>query len=85
MSTLYLGDEVNEGLKENVRDTEALMCLGIHAISQFLEDSEMISIENLVPPLTRNVFDYLVANLIPGIWYTSPSNSLRGLSKRFAI
>ena len=66
-------------------DTELLMCWGIHAISQFLEDSEMISINNVVPPLTRNVFDHLVANLIPGIWYTSTPNSIFVFNRGFII
>ena len=61
------------------------MCWGIHAISQFLEDSEMISINNVVPPLTRNVFDHLVANFIPGIWYTIPHNSIFVFNRGFII
>ena len=45
----------------------------------------MISIKNDVPPITRNVFDHLVANLIPGIWYTSPPNSIFFFNKGFII
>ena len=67
---------MNEGLKEKIRDTELLRCWGIHAIPHVMEDSEMITTDNAVPPLTRNVFDYLVANLILRKWYTSPSNSI---------
>ena len=61
------------------------MCWGIHAVPQVMEDSEMITIDNVVPPLTRNVFDYLVANLILGIWYTSPSNSIFIFHRGFII
>ena len=45
----------------------------------------MITIDNVVTPLRRNVFDYLVANLIPRIWYTSPSNSIFIFHKGFII
>ena len=45
----------------------------------------MISIDNVVPPLIGNVFDYLVANLIPRIWYTSPSNSIFIFNRGFII
>jgi len=82
---LYLSAGVNEGLKEKIRDTELLRCWGIHAIPQVTEDPEMITIDNVVPPLTRNVFDYLIANLILGIWYTSPSNSIFIFHRGFII
>ena len=45
----------------------------------------MISIKNVVPPLTRNVFDHLVANRILGIWYTSPPNSIFVFNRGFII
>ena len=38
-----------------------------------------------MPPLTRNVFDHLVANLIQGIWYTSPPNSIFVFNRGFII
>ena len=45
----------------------------------------MITIENVVPPLTGNVFDYLIANLIPRIWYASPSNAIFILYRSFIV
>ena len=41
-----------------------------------MDNSKVITIDNVVAPLIGNVFDYLVANLIPRIWYASPSNAI---------
>lgn len=45
----------------------------------------MITIDNVVPPFTGNVFDYLIANLIPRMWYASPSNAIFILYRGFII
>ena len=45
----------------------------------------MITINNVVPPLTRNVFYYLITNLILGIWYASHSNSIFIFNRGFII
>ena len=45
----------------------------------------MITIKNFVPPLIGNVFYYLIANLIPGIWYASPSNVIFIFNRGFII
>lgn len=45
----------------------------------------MVTIDNIVPPLTGNIFDYLVAKFIPSIWYASPSNSIFILYKGFIV
>lgn len=45
----------------------------------------MITIDNVVPPLIGNVFDYLVANLIPRIWYAIPSNAIFILYRIFIV
>lgn len=45
----------------------------------------MITIDNGIPPLKRNVFDYLIANLIQMIWYDSPSNAIFILYRGFII
>ena len=45
----------------------------------------MISINNVVPPLTRNVFHLFSTNLIRGLWYTSPPNSISFFNRGFII
>jgi len=50
-----------------------------------MEDSKVITIDNVVPPLTGNVFDYLIANLIPRIWYAIPSKAIFILYNGFIV
>jgi len=50
-----------------------------------MKDSKVITIENVVPLFTANIFDYLVANLIPRIWYASPSNAIFILYRGFIV
>ena len=50
-----------------------------------MKDSKVVTIDNVVPPLTGNIFDYLVANLIPRIWYASPSNAIFILYRGFIV
>ena len=45
----------------------------------------MITIDNVVPPLIGNIFDYLVADFIPRIWYASPSNAIFILYRGFIV
>ena len=45
----------------------------------------MVTIDYVVPPLTGNVFDDLITNLIPRVWYASPSNAIFILYKDFIV
>ena len=50
-----------------------------------MKEFKVITIDNVVPPLTGNVFDYLVANLIARIWYASPYNAIFILYRGFIV
>lgn len=38
-----------------------------------MHDSEVVTMDNAIPPFTGNKLDYLIDNLIPRVWYASPS------------
>jgi len=48
-----------------------------------MHDSKVVTIDNVLLPLTGNILDYLIAKLIPGIWYASPPYAIFNLLEGF--
>lgn len=63
-------------MEEKIGNTEFLRCREIHAIPQFMRKPEMIPINYVVSSFTREVFDNLIAYLIPGVRYAGSLDAI---------
>jgi len=50
-----------------------------------MKDSKMVAIDYAIPPLTGNIFDDLVTNLIPRVGYACPSNAIFIFYRMFIV
>jgi len=50
-----------------------------------MHDSKVVTIDNAIPPLTRKILDYWIANFIPRLWYAISSYAILIFYRGFIV